>query len=197
MTRVGIVLVVLLVGGKICSAQTPPAEGEIQSPAVRSARELFDQTVLRAQGEYLSKASAARTKYLQAVEAAIRQATRAGDLDESLRLKAEKEAVLAEDFEADLPRLWGAWDLQWGHQPGTTTRYRFFKQGFITRDVVNAPTKGVIKRIGRDLTIDFGDNSIVRINLAGQRLILEYWEKPESYPTKFPELIGFGTPVTE
>lgn len=166
-----------------------------QSPAVRAARKAYELALQSARADYSTKASAAREKYLGAVEIAMKQATRAGDLDEANRLKAEQLDIEAANFEADLSSLWGTWEMRWGQR--AITRYQFFKEGIVTRDLANEPQRGTIKRSGRDLLIDFGNNSVMRVNLSGQRLILEYWDRSERFSTNYPDNIGIGTRAAE
>jgi hypothetical protein len=171
-------------------ADSPP----FKSQSVRTGRTAYDAALEKAREEYASKAGTARKKYLEILDLATRQATRDGDLDEANRLKAESELVAAEDFTDDFPSLFGAWRVRWNQD--LRVRYEFHRDGRVVRETWREePARGQLRKANDDLVIDFPNGELVRVNLAGPRLILEWYERSGSYPADYPGRYGTGVSV--
>lgn len=189
--RLGILLALLMLG---VAASVPSAEAPVfKSSTVRSARSTLDAALAAARKDFDQKYLAAQKKYLDVLEAAVKQATKDGDLQEANKLNLELRAVATAPYAGGVPALTGAWRMRWGDQG--STNYTFTDDGNVSRELRDAPTQGVLRRSGDDLVIDFGDQSLMRVNLAGQRLFLEYWGKQTDAPQRFPNQIGVGEKV--
>jgi hypothetical protein len=60
------------------------------APDAESARQKYEETVRSAAEEYVRTMREARREYIESLDAAMRAATRAGDLDQALDLRAQK-----------------------------------------------------------------------------------------------------------
>jgi hypothetical protein len=186
-------LLTLSLGWALAQPEGPPAP--FKSQTVRTGRTAYDSALEKAREEYLAQADSARKRYLETLESAVRQATRDGDLDEANRLKGESERVASEDYSGNVRPLWGAWRVRWNQD--LHVLYEFHRDGRVTRESwrENEPTRGGLRRAGPDLLIDFPNGELIRVNRAGPRLILEWYERAGSYPAAYPGRYGTGVQV--
>ena len=181
----GAIGVTLLMAGGARSADAPV----FKSPTVRAARSELLTSLNRAHDDFDQAFQKATRKYIEALEAGIKQATKEGDLGEANKLSAELQLVRTAPYAGRIPVLVGTWKMRW---PTSSTNYSFDEHGNVHRDLRGAPTDGVLRRSGDDVVIDFGNNSLMRVNVSNQRLILEYWDNQTDYPGRYPNQIGIG-----
>ena len=175
----------------IAAIAAPSADAPVfKSSTVRSARTAFDSAITSARKDFDQKFRSARQRYVDVLETAIKLSTKEGDLAEANKLDLELRTVNAAPYAGSVPVLVGAWRMRWGNQG--FTNYTFRDDGTVVRDLRDAATQGSLRRIGDDLMLDFGDQSLMRVNLAGNRLVLEYWQAASSYPDRYPNLFGVG-----
>ncbi|MCA9052271.1 MAG: hypothetical protein KDA75_00470 [Planctomycetaceae bacterium] len=175
----------------ICGGHAPSADAPVfKLSTVRAARSDLDTSLTGAFKQFDDSFRAAQQKYLAAVDVAVKQATRDGDLAEANKLSIEQKLVADSPIGGGVPSLVGAWNVRWSAKGFTP--YTFSDNGDVLRQLKDAPTAGVLRRRGDDLIIDFGDQSIMRVNLTRPRLILEYWEKQTDFPHRYPNQIGVG-----
>jgi hypothetical protein len=70
-----------------------PAGGDFKSPEAKTAKKKFDSRLSRAADEYAKEVTAARKQFVLDLDAAMKLATKAADLDEALRIRSAKEAA--------------------------------------------------------------------------------------------------------
>lgn len=161
-----------------------------KSSTVRSARTAFDSAITSARKDFDQKYRSAQQKYVNVLETAIKLATKDGDLAEANKLDLELRTVTTAPYAGSVPALVGDWRMRWGNQG--ITMYTFRDDGTVYRELKDAAKQGTLRRIGNDLLVDFADQSLMRVNLAESRLVLEYWQSAASYPDRFPNMFGVG-----
>ncbi|MCA8996829.1 MAG: hypothetical protein KDA80_07585 [Planctomycetaceae bacterium] len=184
----------LLTLGSTARAQSDMGGQQNGSNIPAGAKEKFESGVSSARGEYLESVMGEAKKYIEVLDREARRATKNGNLDEALSLKAEIQRVRALDLSNDLAALWGTWETRWNGASGST-RYSFRPTGAVVRTL--NPSEGALKQNGADVLLEFDSNGVIRVNLSGGRLFLEFWRDRENYSSRYPDQVGIGMKVVE
>lgn len=193
--RVRIVVFCLLalpLSAMLVKGQGTSGPATVKTASVVAARKTFESALAKNREEFASAAAAASKKYEVAIEQGMRAATKAGNLDEANALKAELEDLSGRDFLKETSPPVGTWNLRWSE--AAFTKYHFLPDGRVTRELPKSNV-GTLSRTGSNLIVDFGDQGIARVNLDGERMVVEWWGKRQDFPDRYPTQFGVGNKI--
>lgn len=151
-----------------------------QPAAVTAAINKWRTAQASAQRRYDSTMKEAGQKLTRSIGVAMREATKAGNLDLAVSLKklhAKYSALSNDPPMLDLPAgnpFVGTWSIRKADRPITAT-LTISRDGSVVKREGKRDYKGKIVRRGRDVFIDFGDRDNDRVTVVRDRIFLEHW----------------------
>ena len=164
-----------------------------RSPKAKAAIRAYDRALDGARAEY-GRAVAAAGKALRAeLDESLKQAMKAGSLDEANSIKAVRESRVpgsgATTFE-------GAWSVVYGNAVKRTYVIRSNRIA-ITED--GRQWQGELRIKGGVILADVTDHQgpkLERFTVAGPRFFIEHWHPAGAYPDGIPEEFGVAVRAT-
>jgi hypothetical protein len=145
---------ILLAAGLLFAADAPKP---FRSPQANAAKAEYDRTVARAKAEYDKVVKAAGEKYAGILHAEMVKATMAGELDNALRYRREKERVLAVST-ARRHQCGGVWDVRYVNG-GTRRWYAVSGETALRVDFNGEPLVGKVRSRNDQAILTWADGT--------------------------------------
>ena len=173
----------------IIAAATP----QFRSPAVNRAKGEYDKAVAKAKAEYDKAVAAAGEKYTRVLHAEMLKATQAGELDNALAYRKEKERVMAAQGGGDL-RLNGTWIVEDDNRRlPRLPQWLFFSGDRVAYGYVAAKSlTGRVTRSGDGYAIPFDDGTTVLVRLHAGGLEYAHFSSDTAMRSSLPVRRGEG-----
>jgi len=170
------------------------ATPQFRSPAVNRAKGEYDRAMAKAKAEYDKAVAAAGERYAGVLHAEILKATQAGELDNALSYKKEKERVTGDLVARDLA-LNGAWIMddnngrvRWYVFAGDRAAYGWLGPSGLT---------GRIRQAGDAYVIPFKDGTTVVVRPRGETLDYVLYASEAAKRSNRPGSVAVGRKATD
>jgi hypothetical protein len=168
---------------------------DFQAPAAREAKATFDAARRKAEADFASALSTTRKALVEDLEAVMKEATRAGDLDEALKLRAALESLRKEETAASRRREGsaclpvGRWSVDFTN--GVSEACEIRKEGTASVVEPQRTSGGRVEARDNSVLIVYDDDRLERWTPAGNGMIVEHWFPIARFPSASP-VLGFA-----
>ncbi len=171
---------------------------DFQSSSARKAKAKFDVARRQAEENFSRAVSTARKALAEDLEAAMKEATQLGNLDEALKLRAALESVRREEAAGGVPGYCppylpvGRWKVDFTNGVGEACEVRKEGTAFVSEPQRSAEAK-VEAKDGTVLLV-YRDDRVERWTPAGHGMIVEHWFPIARFPSVSP-VLGYAQRV--
>src|SRR5262249_22862084 len=156
------------------------------------AKRKYDALLKEAETKVARAITDARESLIEDLEATMKEATRAADLDEALKLRAALESIQREvgsgadrsQLAACLPV--GRWSVEFAKGVAETCEIRKDGTAGVAEPQRTSDGKAVIR--GGSLVIAYQDDRVERWTPIGPKMVVEHWFPIAKFPSSTPVL---------
>ncbi|HMF15190.1 MAG TPA: hypothetical protein VKE94_22905 [Gemmataceae bacterium] len=165
---------------------------DFKSPAAREAKRKYDALMKEAETKFARAITDAQKSLIEDLEATMKEATRAADLDEALKLRAALESVQRDvGGRADRSQLTaclpvGRWSVEFANGVAETCEIRKDGTAGVAEPQRTSDGTAVIR--GGSLVIAYQDDRVERWTPIGPKMVVEHWFPIAKFPSSTPVL---------